>query len=318
MSEAEQEKQVLAAEYVLGTLDNGGRANARMLMAIDPDFVESVERWERRLGELHALIEPVEPSPQNWEWIKARIAIVEPRSQIWLPSLTEAAAPLRAAKSLPPPLSPSQPASDPGEKDGATASRKAALPMPAPRKSTSRRSPGGLALLSLALALAVILLAALREFRPDILPQALRPTPLIVEKPVEVIRQVVREVPSQRFAEFVATFQEGAAPAFLLSVDSARGLVSVRRLGARAAAESHQLWIMTSKEPQPRSLGLLDGETFTVLREPPGYDPPLIAHATFGISVEPAGGSPSGQPTGKLLTAKLVQTIPGAFPAVAP
>jgi anti-sigma-K factor RskA len=92
MSAIDDHKDGLAAEFVLGTLDAVGRANARMMMAIDPAFAARIAQWERHLGELHALVDPVDPSPHNWEWIKARIAAVRPTPQMWMPTLNEASA----------------------------------------------------------------------------------------------------------------------------------------------------------------------------------------------------------------------------------
>src|SRR5262245_27343881 len=63
----------LAAEYVLGTLDAGERAQARALLTVDPGFIAKVQFWERRLGELHTMVEPVEPEPGLWLRIKARM-----------------------------------------------------------------------------------------------------------------------------------------------------------------------------------------------------------------------------------------------------
>jgi len=63
----------LAAEYVLGTLDSSERAEARDLLSTSEAFVAKVKLWERRLGELHLMVEPVEPDDRIWERIKARI-----------------------------------------------------------------------------------------------------------------------------------------------------------------------------------------------------------------------------------------------------
>lgn len=338
MSAADDHNEVLAAEFVLGTLDAGGRANVRMQMAIDPDLVASVARWERQLGELYVLVDPVEPSPHNWEWIKARIAGVSSTASIWMPSLTEssAAAPKprkAAAAAIGTNLTAAntntgtrtRAAANTAETDLTSALLELAKPSPVLASRTAEgRAKGSrgwrwAALLSCALALALVALMAARELRPELLPSALRPTPVVVEKPVEVIREVVREVPSQRFAEFVAVFQNGGTPSFLLSVDLARRAVSIRRLrAAPGPGRSYQVWVTTPDRPQPRSLGVLGGEPFTVLRLPEDYDAPAIAHATFGISLEQDGGAASGQPTGQLLKADLVQTIPAAFPTVAP
>ena len=71
MSELDQ-NEALAAEYVLGTLDSHERALARTLLT-DEAFAAKVRLWERRLGELHLMVEPVEPDAQIWPRIKGRM-----------------------------------------------------------------------------------------------------------------------------------------------------------------------------------------------------------------------------------------------------
>src|SRR6185436_20565862 len=63
----------LAAEYVLGTLESGERAQALALTTIDPGFVEKIKFWERRLSELHLMVEPIEPDAKIWERIKPKL-----------------------------------------------------------------------------------------------------------------------------------------------------------------------------------------------------------------------------------------------------
>lgn len=100
--------------------------------------------------------------------------------------------------------------------------------------------------------------------------------------------------------QFVAVFQQNdQQPAFLLSVDLDEQLVHIRPVTAKPiAGKSYQLWIKAdSLGPQPRSVAVLDQALSvnpTVLRQ---YDPELLKQATFGISIEPEGGSPTGQPT---------------------
>jgi anti-sigma-K factor RskA len=69
----DDDKEALAAEYVLGTLSADERGQAEALLSIDPRFEEVVRQWERRLGELNVMVEAVEPSPQLWERVKARV-----------------------------------------------------------------------------------------------------------------------------------------------------------------------------------------------------------------------------------------------------
>lgn len=63
----------LAAEYVLGTLDATERAHTHVLLGIDDAFAQRVKVWERRLGELHLMVEAVEPDWRVYERIKSRI-----------------------------------------------------------------------------------------------------------------------------------------------------------------------------------------------------------------------------------------------------
>jgi anti-sigma-K factor RskA len=68
----------LAAEYVLGTLDFDERSAAQSLLTEDVGFAAKVKVWERRLGELHLMVEPVEPEPDIWQRIKAKLPEVQP------------------------------------------------------------------------------------------------------------------------------------------------------------------------------------------------------------------------------------------------
>ena len=75
----------LAAEYVLGTLDSDEREQARALLGAHTAFAVKVAQWERRLGELHLMVEPVEPDAKIWTRIKSRMPEAQPRSNARLP-----------------------------------------------------------------------------------------------------------------------------------------------------------------------------------------------------------------------------------------
>lgn len=75
----------LAAEYVLGTLDSEEREQARALLGADTAFAGKVVQWERRLGELHLMVEPVEPDAQIWARIKSKMPETQSRSNARLP-----------------------------------------------------------------------------------------------------------------------------------------------------------------------------------------------------------------------------------------
>jgi len=84
--------EALAAEYVLGTLDFEERVQARTLLDADEAFAAKVDLWEHRFGELHLMVEPVEPEAAIWARIKAkapeaRQKMQPPAPEVPLPAL---------------------------------------------------------------------------------------------------------------------------------------------------------------------------------------------------------------------------------------
>lgn len=309
------EKDVLAAEYVLGTLDTDDRANVQMLLALDPSFAETVAKWERRLGELNTLVESVEPPKDTWEWIKVRIAGVRPSGQMWLPGVNDPP---------PPPAAAAEPAPAVAEAAAAAAAVTASAASSEPSADVVmltrrvRRWRGlGMTCAAMAAALAVVVVA--RDIRPDLLPESMRPVPKVVEKTVEVVRTV--EVPSPKMAEYVAVLQKDAAsPAFLMTIDLEKRTLSVRKVGAPSeAGKDYELWLVSKRYPAPQSLGVVGEGKFTVRRNLASYDSPTLSDATFSISLEPSGGSTTGKPSGPMMfTGKLMQATPPAFPSQTP
>jgi hypothetical protein len=74
----DEDTGLLAAEFVLGTLDSEERTNAQSLLRTDHGFIAMVRIWERRFGELHLMVEPIEPDAQLFQRIKAKIAAIAP------------------------------------------------------------------------------------------------------------------------------------------------------------------------------------------------------------------------------------------------
>src|SRR4051795_9778355 len=75
----------LAAEYALGTLDAGERAQVETMMAVDTEFTAVVQAWEYRLGVLNQMVGSVEPRPIVWETIKAAIGHSGAQAPLLLP-----------------------------------------------------------------------------------------------------------------------------------------------------------------------------------------------------------------------------------------
>ena len=145
-----------------------------------------------------------------------------------------------------------------------------------------------------ALAAALVAMLAVQVYRPELLPEALRPKPRI--QTVEVKTPAPSPVPS---AQYVALLQrDGGSPAFILTVDAATKNFTVRKVGADAEpGKSFELWLISDKLPQPRSPGVIGGSDFTARPVLADFDAGTINAATYAVTVEQAGGSPTGQPT---------------------
>ena len=129
------------------------------------------------------------------------------------------------------------------------------------------------------------------------------------------VAQTPAPTPAQVAAQsqYVALLQTDAtSPAFILTVDAATKNFTVRKVGAEAqAGKSYELWIVSDKFQAPRSLGVIGGDEFTTRAALASYDPETVNQATYAVTVEPEGGSPTGSATGPIVyTGKLIETVP--------
>jgi anti-sigma-K factor RskA len=128
---------------------------------------------------------------------------------------------------------------------------------------------------------------------------------------------VVASRPQPPATRFVAVLQhDPTAPAFLLTLDPQSRTLTVRRVAASTETDrSYELWLISSKFQNPRSLGVVGGQEFTARPIPANIDADTVRGASYAISLEPVGGSPSGVPTGPVLfTGKLVESVPASLP----
>src|SRR5262245_19782280 len=89
----------LAAEYVLGTLEADERTRANVLLDVDHGFRGLVRVWERRFGELHLMVEPVEPDGKTWQRIKNKLNSAEaPPAPAPAPAAAAMSAPAAATR----------------------------------------------------------------------------------------------------------------------------------------------------------------------------------------------------------------------------
>jgi anti-sigma-K factor RskA len=228
---------VLAGEYVLGTLDASERTEVSARRRREARLDAAIEDWQWRLAPLAETVPQVAPPPHLLARIEARI--------------------------------------DAGGSAGDTPQLVVSLQ----RRARAWRSA---AIGASALAACLLVAIGVREFS--------RPTPA---------------------KSYVAVFQkDDASPAFLLTVDLDMRTLSVRAVAAKPQpGKSYQLWIASDKiGPAPQSLGLIEADSRAIERALAKYDRGIVEKATFGVSLEPAGGSPTGKPTGPAFHAKLIET----------
>ena len=281
----------LAAEYALGTLDADERTQVETMMAVDTEFTAVVHAWEYRLGVLNQMVGSVEPRPIVWENIKAAIGHSGEQAPLLLPEQTPQA----------PPLVPVVEQTLIAAVDNSNVIELAGRV----------RRWRNVASVATAMAAALIAMLAVQVYSPDLLPNGLRPKPRI--QTVEVKTPSPPATPS---AQYVALLQrDGGAPAFILTVDAATRNFTVRKVGADAAeaGKSLELWLISDRLPQPRSLGVIGAGDFTARPVLASYDANTINAATYAVTVEQAGGSPDGKPhSAPVYTGKLIETVPAA------
>jgi anti-sigma-K factor RskA len=285
----------LAAEYALGTLEADERAQVETMMAVDTEFTAIVQAWEYRLGVLNQMVGSVEPRPIVWESIRTAIGHAGVQQPMGLPEAPPPAAPVVV------------------EEAAAVAPASVVDHSNVVQLSGRVRRWRNVASFATAVAAALIAMLAVQVYQPDLLPNALRPKPR-----TQLVEVKTPGLPAPPSAQYVAVLQpDGGAPAFILTVDAATKNFTVRKVGAAAEpGKSYELWLISDRLPQPRSLGVIGGDDFTARPVLSSYDANTINSATYAVTVEQAGGSPDGKPhSAPVYTGKLIETVPASPPA---
>lgn len=334
----------LAAEYVLGTLDTLERVQVETMMTVDSGFRDLVLGWEGKLGELHGMVGPIEPPAHVWDHIHAVINGREPPQRPDIPAMSAAAAGSADSAeadgtTLAPTDSPSVPeaaASVTTVEEGAASAATESKPVTptvvpprpvndqaavkSPREVASlvrgRRRWRSVAGLMTAIALCAGGLLAVERYQPELLPAQLRLPPKI-----EVVKVETPAPPPPPAAapaqagQLVALLQKDTAyPGFILTFDAAARTLTVRRLMAQVEqGKSYELWLISNKTAAPKSLGLVGMTDFTAQPSIAEFDSETVQSAVYAVTVEPAGGSPTGAPTSApVFAGRLIEVVPAS------
>ena len=225
-----EDREILAAEYVLGTLHADERTLFASVLAQDPEAQAAVAAWEARLAALSAAVGAHAPPPAVWERIESALSAPQPLR------LIEGGAQSPDASDL--------------------------------RRALNRWRVAALAAGALAATLAI--------FVAD--------------------RELIRH-PGVQPAYVAVVNRGGDQPALIVRVDLAKGTVYVRPLAAEApAGKSLELWYIGAGKT-PKSMGLVQDAAIR-MPIPAGLAP---EKASIAVTVEPPGGSPTGDPTGPVV-----------------
>ncbi|HEX2667693.1 MAG TPA: anti-sigma factor [Gammaproteobacteria bacterium] len=127
---------------------------------------------------------------------------------------------------------------------------------------------------------------------------------------VIVVTERYAPPPEQKAAQFALMSDAQGKPLWLISIHPEAGRVDMKAIGPEAlpAGKSYELW-MIPDGGKPVPMGLMN-QTGTASETVPAELLARLGHAkALAISLEPQGGSPTGQPTGPVLwVAPLVTT----------
>ncbi len=102
--------------------------------------------------------------------------------------------------------------------------------------------------------------------------------------------------------QYVAVIEDDAAgPIWLLQAFVEELRVSTITPRPEPAGNSYELWMLPSNGAAPVSLGLIPGTGDAALPLSAAQRAVLAQTATLAVSLEPAGGSPTGAPTGPVI-----------------
>ncbi len=118
-----------------------------------------------------------------------------------------------------------------------------------------------------------------------------------------------RQMPTQ----YVAVLQTGSSqPAFLLTVDTKTNMFVISAISVpKTPDKSYEVWAVYDPAEKPKSLGVMSEGDMAMHPMMGGEEHDKFMNATFAVSLEPEGGSPTGAPTGPVLfSGKLVKATP--------
>ena len=117
------------------------------------------------------------------------------------------------------------------------------------------------------------------------------------------------ELPPQPGAPVVASLSGETGSALAISYDSTARRLTIAPVQLDPGKGDAELWVIPVGSKEVISLGVIDAKKPSSRQLNPAQARLVAAGATFAVSLEPTGGSPTGQATGPIVASgKLVET----------
>lgn len=239
----EEERDLLAAEYVVRLLDGAEHAKAERRLAQDADFRARVDAWAERLQPLLDGVPAEAPHARVWEAIREHLADRD------------------------------------GVDDKVVQLRR--------RLAIWRGYAAAITAVAAALALTV----GIERGRP--------PT---------IVREPARPQPAQ--PALVAALAPETGPTGLIATfdRASSSLIIAPAVLDEQGGRDFELWVVPA-DGDPRSLGVIPVDEPRRIAISPALLGELRSDVTLAVSVEPAGGSPTGLPTGPIVASGTLRPI---------
>jgi anti-sigma-K factor RskA len=115
---------------------------------------------------------------------------------------------------------------------------------------------------------------------------------------------------TNRREPLVAAIDGGGHHHFVATVDARRSTVAVMpaAFANDASGRVPELWLIPA-DGKPHALGLLQADRAVTLTMPPALSPLAVRNSVLAVSLEPPGGSPTGQPTGPVIASGELENL---------
>jgi len=261
---------MLAAEYVLGVLDDAARRAAMQRVNSDERFAGEVTAWEGHFSPWLENIAPMAVADHIWPRIQQSLGLLSP---------------LHADRQ--------------------------ATPAPSSWWNSVSvwrwLSAGGFAAAAASLFALMINVQRPQPAPTPAPPVATLPSPTTPAPPVAALPT---PIPTQAVPDMVASIAgDDGKTAFMANIDSQRGKIMMVPVAANIPADKvPELWLIAPGSA-PQSLGVLDPTRAHSVDIPETMRSAFAPDALVAISLEPQGGSPTGQPTGPVIAKGAIARI---------